>query len=189
MRLLTTILVAAVSLWLVGFVGFLNRIDARHETPMSPADGVAVFTGEPERVTIGLSLLEDAKGARLLISGVNPATTRQHIAAHWQGSMAIFDCCVDLGEEAQSTKGNATELRDWAATHGIEKVILVTSDYHMPRALLEARRKSDLDIIPYPVASALSARRPLPQDLHHWRRLAGEYNKYIAVSLSRLTLS
>ena len=53
-------------------------------------------------------------------------------------SRDLFDCCVDLGYQALDTAGNARETRDWAREHNITRsLIVVTSNYHMPRALAE----------------------------------------------------
>ena len=51
----------------------------------------------------------------------------------------MFDCCVDLGFTAANTLGNARETAEWARAKGYSALILVTADYHMPRARLELR--------------------------------------------------
>ena len=52
----------------------------------------------------------------------------------------------------------------------------------MPRALLEIRaRMPDIAITPYPVASGHLDDWGRPLTIGDWRRLAGEYLKYLAV--------
>ncbi len=129
-----------------------------------------------------MSLLDRGLARRLLISGVNPATPLEEIARLWPGDRADFDCCVDLGLEARTTVGNAAELRDWVASHGFKSLILVTAEYHMPRALLEtASQIPAVAVQPYPVSSGLVGPQGLPVSLADWRRLASEYSKYLAV--------
>ena len=71
---------------------------------------------------------------------------------------------VDLGYQATDTIGNARETAHWAKTYGYHSLILVTSDFHMPRALLELKAAMpDAWIIPYPV-------RTSDLDAHHWWR-------------------
>ena len=67
----------------------------------------------------------------------------------------MFECCVDIGYEAQDTPGNADETMHWAADQGFSKLIIVTSSYHMPRSLTELGRvMPDVRLVPYPVGRA-----------------------------------
>ena len=105
----------------------------------------------------------------------------------WPGAPEKFDCCVDLGLRAQTTTGNAAELRDWASSHGFSSLILVTSDYHMPRALLETRASlPDVKITAHPVTSGYLDDSGKPASLAHWSNLAIEYSKYLAVRVKTL---
>lgn len=75
--------------------------------------------------------------ARLLVSGVHPLTTAAQIAHQTGHSAPLFACCVDLDHEALDTSGNAQSIALWTGQHGYSALIVVTSSYHMPRALLE----------------------------------------------------
>jgi uncharacterized SAM-binding protein YcdF (DUF218 family) len=94
----------------------------------------------------------------------------------------LFDCCVDLGFSAANTIGNARETAEWARSLGYHSLILVTADYHMPRALLELHAAlPNVAITPFPVATS-------DLDAQHWgasddgaRRMALEYCKYLAI--------
>jgi uncharacterized SAM-binding protein YcdF (DUF218 family) len=136
------------------FVSFADR--AANSAPpdvLPQADAIVALTGGSGlRISVGMDLLEAGAGKRLLISGVNPDTTRQEIAAIAEGPEDLFACCVDIGQEARTTIGNATEAADWAASHGFKTLILVTSDFHMPRSVLElGRTMPDQTLIAYPV--------------------------------------
>ena len=48
-----------------------------------------------------------------------------------------FSCCVDLDHSAINTIGNAVETRRWVMARGFQSLIVVTSNFHMPRALAE----------------------------------------------------
>jgi uncharacterized SAM-binding protein YcdF (DUF218 family) len=129
-----------------------------------------------------MDLLVQGKGRRLLISGVNPAATREDIRDVTKAYNRIYDCCVDLGWEAEDTVGNAHETAAWARAKGYKRLIVVTSDFHMPRALLELRAvMPEATFTAHPVATEqLNARR--------WERSPGtakfmidEYNKYLIV--------
>lgn len=167
--------------WAAGLLVFVSGLPRPADGVPPPADGVVVFTGGEDRVASAMALLNAGAGKRLLISGVNPSVTRPQVAAMWPGDPELFECCVDLGVEAQTTEGNASELDGWARAHGYRSLILVTSDFHMPRALIEARdRLPDVIITPYPVPSGLLGEDGKPRNKTDWKRIGGEYTKYLA---------
>ncbi|MCA8887214.1 MAG: YdcF family protein [Parvularculaceae bacterium] len=188
MRRLLFALVFVAAVYAAGLAVFVSELPrpspAADQAPPDQADGIVVFTGGGDRITSAMALFERGAGKRLLISGVNPSVTRPDIADLWAGDKDLFECCVDLGLEAQTTQGNATELDAWMRANKFRSLILVTSEYHMPRALLETReRMPDIAITPYPVASGHLDARGRPRGFSDWRRLSGEYVKYLAVRL------
>jgi len=174
-------LAALFLVWLAGLGAFVMTLPGASRSQPEQADGVIVYTGGGgARIIAGMSLLETGAGKRLLISGVNPSVTRDTIAELWSGPRELFDCCVDLGLEAQTTIGNAGEAAEWASTNKIGRIILVTSDFHMPRALTETRmRMRSAEITPYVVASGYLDGNGRPLSLKAWEKLAGEYTKYL----------
>lgn len=179
-RIFYLLLIAALA-WAAGLLIFVGELPAPAAGARPKADGVVVFTGRNgERVTAAMTLLSDGAGRRLLISGVNPSVTRPDLAELWPGDPALFDCCVDLGLQAQTTTGNATELDAWARANGFSSLILVTSEFHMPRALVEAEeRLPDISITPFPVASGLIGPDGRPATVAAWRRVGAEYTKFL----------
>jgi len=175
------LLLLAAAAWVAGLFLFVADLPEPEAGAAPKADGVVVFTGRNgERLTAAMSLLAGGAGKRLLISGVNPSVTRDDLAELWPGEPAQFDCCVDLGLEAQTTTGNATELDAWTRANGFSSLILVTSEFHMPRALVEAHeRLPDVAITPFPVGSGLIGRSGRPESLAAWRRVGAEYTKFL----------
>ena len=182
MKFLTFIAIVAL-IWLVGLFAFADRV--RSYTPAADparADAIVALTGpSAERVNAAIRLLEQDKGERVLISGVNREVRRQELRALTPGSNRLFNCCVDLGFEAEDTIGNAQEIAAWADAKGYDSVIVVTSDYHMPRALTEIRAAApDLALTPYAVET------PSLDNSRWWRaavtarRMTLEYMKYLA---------
>ena len=182
-RVLATILVLAL-IWAVGLVAFAQRIE-RLTPPGEPAvaDALVALTGASDlRLEAAVRLLERGKGRRLLISGVNKEASRADVLAVTGAVKPIYDCCVDLGYTAADTIGNAGEIAEWADGKGYDSLIVVTSDYHMPRAMLLIRAAMpNAKLTPYPVVTE-------PVDVRGWwrksgdaRRLTIEYCKYLAV--------
>jgi len=119
-----------------GFFWFMSEIPLRNTTPQK-ADAIVVLTGGPERIDAAMTLLGAQKGDRLLVSGVHPRVKREELRDLIKGDRALFDCCVDLGKQAETTIGNATETASWAHSHNYKSLIVVTSAYHLPRSLRE----------------------------------------------------
>ncbi|RFC64313.1 YdcF family protein [Fulvimarina endophytica] len=138
--------------------GFLRFAEATAEAskmePVPTADAIVVLTGGANRIERALSLLKDGHGKRLLISGVNKETSIGALARTTNTDRAWFDCCVDIDVAALDTAGNAVEAMRWADSHGFRDLILVTSDYHIQRSMIEFDRVSDVERIT-PVAVRL----------------------------------
>ena len=182
-----------VLLWALGLFLFADRVveSTPAAEPDQPADAVVVLTGASDaRLREGMRLLELRKGARMLISGVNPEVKRGELLKLTEGSKRLYDCCVDLGFQAENTVGNAREIADWARAHDFYNLIVVTSDYHMPRALLEI--KADLPeakLVAYPVATPDLDARGWWKSPKGTKIILIEYDKYLAILARDMILS
>jgi uncharacterized SAM-binding protein YcdF (DUF218 family) len=182
MKFLTFIAIL-VLIWLIGLFVFAERVRGYTPAPEPErADAIVALTGpSAERVNAAIRLLEQDKGRRVLISGVNREVRRQELRALTPGSNRLFNCCVDLGFEAEDTIGNAQEIAAWAEAKNYDSLIVVTSDYHMPRALTEIRAAAPgIELTPYAVET------PSLDNSRWWkaavtaRRMTLEYMKYLA---------
>ena len=173
--------------WAIGFATFVGQLPLPSSDLPSRSDGVVVYTGGPDRITAGMEIFANGQGDRLLISGVHQDTSRERLATFWTGAPAQFDCCVDLGREAQTTEGNADEVGAWARDHKYNSLTLVTSEYHMPRALVSTRaRLPKTTITPYAVSSGYLDNKGRPKSLRAWGKLSGEYTKYLLAHINAL---
>ncbi len=163
-----------------GFLWFALQV-ASKEMPLDDmADGIVALTGGASRISDAVELLASGRGQRLLITGVSPATRPAEIEhllperEHW------FVCCVDLGYSAVNTIGNAVETRQWALDRGFHSLVIVTSSYHMPRALLEiGHRLPGVTLIPYPVVTQHQRSEPWWSSAGGTKLIVSEYLKYI----------
>jgi uncharacterized SAM-binding protein YcdF (DUF218 family) len=136
----------------LGFFLFWGLIEDEPGQNVPRADGIVALTGGEARIPEAVRLLAQGKGRRLLISGVNPTTTRKELAGLAPNSQHLFRCCIDVGREARDTIGNADETSQWVKQRRFKSLIVVTASYHMPRSLAELRRTlPDVELIPYPV--------------------------------------
>lgn len=165
------------SMIVIGFAVFVYDGINHGPDEAARADGIVALTGGEARVQTGVRLLSEDRGRRLLISGANPIATAGEIRLAAGGEAELFECCVDLGIEAADTIGNASETAAWAVQNGYRRLIVVTSDFHMPRALLELRSAMpEAELVAYAVPTA-----PPWRETRSARRWAQEYLKYAAV--------
>jgi uncharacterized SAM-binding protein YcdF (DUF218 family) len=178
------LVLVVIMIWTAGLLEFADRV-ARLTPPGEPpaADAIVVLTGGSDlRLEAATRLLEAGKGRRLLVSGVNRQATRQDLWGITGAAKPLFDCCIDLGFTAADTLGNARETAEWARSLGYRNLILVTADYHMPRALMELRAALPAaKITPYPVATTDLDAQKWQASADGARRMALEYSKYLAI--------
>jgi uncharacterized SAM-binding protein YcdF (DUF218 family) len=168
--------------YVLGFVIFMVALPSPMAAPKH-ADAIVALTGEEKRVDAAVSLLEQGVGKRLLVTGVHKEITKDELKRVAHGGPR-FDCCADMGYQAEDTQGNADETAGWTRAHGYRSLVVVTTNYHMPRSLAEFRADMPgVQLDPYPV-------EPGEIDYRHWwespralRVLNIEYAKYLVSSV------
>ena len=149
----------ALSGLVLGYIAFVVHIH-RAGPPAGPpkVDGIVVLTGaDGNRLAVGARLFKSGQADRLLISGVNTSVSPKKMQSLLGLDSTTFRCCVDLDFAARNTRENATETANWARTLDYERLLLVTSAYHMPRAQTELRTAltriglGEVEIIPWPI--------------------------------------
>jgi uncharacterized SAM-binding protein YcdF (DUF218 family) len=148
-------LAALLIVWVVGFFWFVGRIPDHVVDATSPTDAIVVLTGAGGRLSVGLELLTQNRAKRLFVSGVyRGVDVATLLEASKQGPEGV-GCCIEVGHSADNTIGNAAETAAWMMRNGYHSLRLVTSDYHMPRSLLEFREAMpEVTLVPHPVFHA-----------------------------------
>ncbi len=143
-------LVFLISLVSAGFYQFATQAAQEASLQTLPkADAIVVLTGEDNRIHSAVELLQAKNGKRLLISGVSTSVTDTAIFKAYAPKTANAFCCIDLDRLALDTKGNAEYTAKWAKLHDFNRIIVVTSSYHMPRSLNHLRQTMpSVDLIP-----------------------------------------
>ena len=167
-----------------GFIRFANKTSNMHDslsnTHISSGEAIVVLTGGTNRLKQAIKLLEKKNDTKLLISGVHPNTTKQQLQKLTNSDKALFDCCVDIDHKALDTVGNATETTAWAKENGFQSLIVVTSNYHMPRSLLLLNRAApNLTFMPYAIKSTKLNYKNWNSNWHTFNVLFKEYTKYL----------
>lgn len=150
---LVLLVVAGVAL-VVGYIRFASGIAGREPIAVPRTDAIVVVTGGSQRIGDAIGLLGADRGSRLLISGVNEKTSREELAKLNPTARELLACCVDLDYRARNTIGNAIEARRWLRKHGFRSLLVVTSNYHMPRTIAEfAHAMPNIRLVPHPVVT------------------------------------
>lgn len=182
-RLFTWAIIIGVIAFVIGFWNFAERVRVPAEDPTRADAIVALTGGSLERLSTGVRLLEQRKGDRLLISGVNRIVTDDELlGAALNVDPQLAQCCIDLGRGAEDTIGNAAETAAWARQHNYRRLILVTDDYHMPRSHAElSLALPEAEIVPYPVRTRWTDPALWRSDLGAASRIGAEYVKYLVI--------
>jgi len=168
----------------LGFIAFLSQLRGVEIKPARNADGIVVLTGGSSRVSDAMELLAGGYGQRLLISGVHPTNAASDISRSLPDNQQLLRCCVDLDRSAVNTRSNAAETRRWVRERGFKSLIVVTSNYHMPRAIVElSHAMPDVTLIPFSVVGDKWRDEPWWTSGTTFRLLLSEYAKYVAAEL------
>ncbi len=183
-----TVGVVGALLLTAGFFWFAWHISTEEVSLDRNADGIVALTGAASRIPDAIELLAAERGKRLLITGVHRATSAREIARLTPLYSKFFTCCIDLDKSALNTFGNALETKRWAREHNFNSLIVVTSNWHMPRAMAElAHQLPDATLIAFPVISEKVKTEPWWSNFDTARFLAAEYLKYL-FALTRMRL-
>lgn len=129
--------ICAAMAFVAGYFAFATRLSRPDASPGFQTDAIVALTGGSNRIGDAIDLLQTRHGRRLLISGVNEKTGRDELARLHPGGREMISCCVDLDYRARNTIGNAIETRRWARNNHFNSLLVVTSNYHLPRTMLE----------------------------------------------------
>lgn len=163
-------------LWSLGFCAYLYDMRSDNITS-SKTDGIIVLTGAKGRINLGLDILFSNQAQRMLITGVR---NDFRLDSYLKENYTVLRPQIDLGYQAFNTAGNALEAKEWIEKNRLSRVVLVTSDYHKRRALLEFfYLLPTLKIVPTTTNSS-------DETPNVWRlvlKLCREYNKLIGSML------
>lgn len=183
LRILRYLVLALAVLALLDMISFANRADKASLTApdTSNADAVVALTGGGARIARSAEIAQDLN-VPLFVSGVNPDVASEDVARAAGVDETYFDCCVTLGRQARTTAENGKEAAAWAREHGHDQIVLVTSSYHLERALLELQRAMpEASLIGYAVISPTIRSKNWWMDFRSAKRMTLEWAKWRVV--------
>ena len=116
-------------------------------------DGYVTEWGDPDRFLVGLQLVKLGKADRLIFTrGQMPwseSPPEGEMLKQKALEMGVSPDQILLTSIASNTAEESLAVKELMAEHGLTKIILVTSSFHLPRAKL-LFDKAGVDTYPYP---------------------------------------
>ena len=122
----------------------------------APTVGLGVEVNEAgDRLLCGVRLWKQGTAPVLITSGArvsfqpnDPIAPEAVLSQQLAEELGVPTSALLLNDQARTTGEEAQRINQLAAEQSWKQLILVTSAFHMPRALASFRRQSDLQIIP-----------------------------------------
>lgn len=148
-------------LFVFGGIMFKSMTPLRCET-LNQNDNIFVLTGDARRIPYAIKKLDSLRYGNLYIIGAGATVVPNHVH-------------VNIESASKSTYQNALAIRKIVNGKNLNRIVIVTTEDHMNRAMYLLRTTlPETDIIACPASlNGMSA----PQRLKRW---AIEYIKYIA---------
>ena len=130
---------------------------------------IVILTGGTNRIKDGLKIIKDFRKSKksnykILVSGTGKGFTKNSLKNQLGSNFnpKLIQCCIDLDKVSKNTITNAIETYKWTKKNDIKEFILITSNYHMPRATLEFKNvMPNLKIYTYAIT-------PKKHDIENW---------------------
>lgn len=141
------------------------------------ADAIVVLAGGKGRVEEGVALYRSNRAKWLFLVGVDPSVRKGDLFKEKKGERGGEN--VILEKSSRNTLENAFYARDLIARQKVRSIRLITSRYHMKRAILifNAVLPKDIAVYPWPVDSK-NLKEEWWSHEGSFRLLFGEFYKY-----------
>ncbi len=185
------ILILILIYFLISLFNFKEKILSLQKHTITLNSNIVILTGGSNRIKDGLKIINNVDiftkaNLKILISGTGKGFTKKSLKEMLtlNINLKLLECCIELESISKDTYSNASETYKWVKMNNINKFILITSNYHMPRAILEFKNKMpNLEIFIYPIT-------PKNHDITNWLNSSEtfslifiEYSKLLIASL------
>ena len=185
------LLTSIFTLFFIELNNFKNNILLLTKYNDIKSPNIVILTGGANRIKDGLKIIEDFKNSKninykILVSGTGMGFTKSSLKKKLGPNFnsQLIQCCIDLDGVSKNTLTNASETFKWTSKNDIKEFILITSNYHMPRAILEFKNvMPNLKIYTYAIT-------PKKHDIENWLSsyqtfslVFTEYCKFIIANL------
>ncbi len=178
-------------LFFIALSDFKENILSFTKYDKKESPNIVILTGGTNRIKDGLKIIKDFRKSKkrsykILVSGTGIGFTKNSLKNQLGSNFdpKLIQCCIDLDNVSKNTITNASETFKWTQKNDIKEFILITSNYHLPRAYLEFKNiMPNLNIHTYAIT-------PKKHEIENWLNsyqtfglVFTEYCKYIVASL------
>ena len=180
----------------IGLFNYQEKILSLKEYSPKRASNIVILTGGSNRIRDGLKIIKNLESSaiintKLLISGTGKGFTISNVKKLLPKNKSLnmfLKCCIELDNKSKNTHSNAIETLKWTKKNNIKTFILITSNYHMPRAALEFKAQMpNFEIITHPIT-------PKKHDISNWMHsfetfslIFIEYSKFL-IAISKIKI-
>ncbi|MDC3116655.1 YdcF family protein [Alphaproteobacteria bacterium] len=155
--------------FLIGLIEYKEKILSNIKYISKKSSNIVILTGGTNRIKDGLKIVNKFEktstfNSKILVSGTGKGFTKTSLEKNinFAFDFNLIKCCIELDSISTNTYSNAFETLKWVKKNNISEFILITSNYHMPRAFLEFKyRMPNLKIFTYPIT-------PKKHDVNMW---------------------
>ena len=163
------LLILIITYFLIELLHFKEKIIANEKYPNKINTNIVILTGGTNRIKDGFDIIKkfDEKSKykiKILVSGTGKGFTKLSLQNMLSPDfdLKLIKCCVELDAISQNTYSNAKQTWKWSIRNNIKEFILITSNYHMPRSILEFKNKMpNIRILTYPI-------KPRKHEINNW---------------------
>ena len=167
--LFLALLILIITYFLIELFHFKEKIITAENYPNPENTNIVILTGGTNRIKDGFDIINkfDEKSKytiKILVSGTGKGFTKLSIKNMLSPDfdLKLIKCCVELDAISQNTYSNAKQTLKWSTKNNIKEFILITSNYHMPRSILEFKNKMpNIRILTYPI-------KPRKHEINNW---------------------
>ena len=185
------IIILFVGYFFIGLFNFQEKILSLEKNKNIVNSNIVILTGGSNRIKEGFKVVNDIDKLaktdfKILISGTGKGFTKASLKKILTSDFDsnLVECCIELENISKDTYSKASETYKWIKKNNINNIILITSNYHMPRAILEFKnRMPNQQIFTYPIT-------PKNHDIKNWLNSSEtfsliflEYSKLLIASL------
>tara|TARA_B100001093_G_scaffold152248_1_gene144994 strand:+ start:1908 stop:2525 length:618 start_codon:yes stop_codon:yes gene_type:complete len=175
----------------IGLNDYKKKILATDKYTSKGSANIVILTGGSNRIKDGLNIINKFDktpkfNSKILVSGTGKGFTKSSLEKklNFDFGYNLIECCIELDNISTDTYSNASETLKWTKKNYIKEFILVTSNYHMPRAFLEfENRMPNLKIYTYPITPKKHKINEWLGSFNTFSLIFSEYFKFLVANL------
>ncbi len=183
------VITSILTYFLIGLIQYKEKILSTVKYMSKKSSNIVILTGGTNRIKDGLKIFNKFEktpsfNSKILVSGTGKGFTKTSLQKNINFDFNLIECCIELDSISTNTYSNAFETLKWVKKNNINEFILITSNYHMPRAFLEFRyRMPNLKIFTYPITPKKHNINMWLSSVQTFSLIFSEYCKFLVANL------